>query len=206
MTREEWLQHAVELIDTEIFNGDLDILNHKFQVNCGICPGKKNSYTHQPYDGEDVKLEDFFPTTISISHLIKDPYEILGNLARECVFAFFNEKGVNKRTKALFGKYYFGDPFTSFNATSTLSDKLKLIYKTLVEKYGDFPGEAVRVYPKDKKDGKKNTLTMFCPECGYEIKVTRKMHEKHGQGTPTCMCGAKMGIDYDEENKENTES
>ena len=80
MTREEWLRHAVEMIDAEIFEGDLDTINHQFQINCGNCPGKKLSSTIQPYDGENVKLEDFFPTTISISHTIKDPIDLLGNL------------------------------------------------------------------------------------------------------------------------------
>ena len=105
MTREEWLTKAVELIDIEVFKGDLDTINHKFQINCGICPGKKLSTTIQPYDGEDVKLDDFFPTTISINHQIKNPVEMLGILARECVFAFFNESKLNKRTKKLFDKY-----------------------------------------------------------------------------------------------------
>ena len=127
MTREEWLTRAVELIDTEVFNGDLDTINHKFQINCGICPGKKLSTTIQPYDGEDVKLEDFFPTTISINHQIKDPIEILGVLARECVFAFFNESKLNKRSKKLFEKYLFDQPYTSYNPSADLDDKINYV-------------------------------------------------------------------------------
>lgn len=206
MTREEWLRHAVEMLDTELFDGDLDILNHNFQINCGICPGKKLSHTIQPYDGENVKLEDFFPTTISIDHKIKDPVEMLGVLARECVFAFFNEKGVTKRTKKLFEKYYFEAPFTAYNPSPYLKEIINIIYKRMIAKYGEFPGETVIVYPKEKKEGKKNTILLFCPECGYEIKVSRKMHEKHGQGTPTCICGCKMGVDCEDETQENTQS
>lgn len=201
MTREEWLRHAVEMLDTELFDGDLDTINHKFQINCGICPGKKQSNTIQPYDGENVKLEDFFPTTISIDHKISDPIERLGVLARECVFAFFNEKGNNKRVKSLMEKYYFHAPFTSYNPSPYLIEILTIINTTLVKKYGEFPGETVIVYPKEKKEGKKNTLLVFCPNCDYQVKVSRKMYEKHGQGTPTCICGAKMAID--QENEEN---
>ena len=47
---------------------------------------------------------------------------------------------------------------------------------------------------------------MFCAECGYEMKTTRKMFEKHGQKLPTCVCGAKMALDLeDEEENMDTE-
>ena len=206
MTREEWLRHAVEMIDAEIFEGDLDTINHQFQINCGIVPGKKLTNTIQPYDGENVKLEDFFPTTISVCHTIKDPIELLGNLTRECIFAFFNEKKVNKRTKKLFEKYYFDAPYTSYNPSAYLQTLLDIVHKQMVAKYGEFPGETVVIYPKEKKEGKKNTLVMFCPECDYQVKVSRKMYEKYGQGTPTCVCGCKMGVDCEDENQESTES
>ena len=199
MTREEWLTKAVELIDIEVFKGDLDTINHKFQINCGICPGKKLSTTIQPYDGEDVKLDDFFPTTISINHQIKNPVEMLGILARECVFAFFNEPKLNKRTKKLFDKYMFCAPYTSYNPSEDLDYKINYVYEQLIENYGDFPGTPVVVYKKKNENTKKNTLVVFCDSCGYEMKVSRKMHEKHGQGLPTCPCGAKMGIDYGED-------
>ena len=203
MTREEWLQRAVEMLDAELFKGDLDLLNHKFQINCGICPGKKMTTTIQPYDGEDVRLEDFFPTTISVNHQISDVEEMIGWLARECVFAFFNEKSVNKRSKRLFEKYYFEAPFTSYNPSTTLVDIISLVYKKMIKEYGKFPGETVVVYPKTKKEGKKNTLVAFCPDCGYEVKVARKMYDKHGQELPTCFCGSKMAIDceYEKENQ-----
>jgi hypothetical protein len=199
MTREEWLIKAVQKIDTEIFEGDLDTLNHGFQINCGIVPGKKLTNTIQPYEGEDVKLEDFFPTTISVSHTISDPIELLTHLTRECIFAFFNEKKINERTKKLLEKYYFLAPFSSCNPSDYLKDIIAIVYKQMRAEYGEFPGSTVILYPKEKKDAKKNTLVMFCPECGYEIKVSRKMHEKHGQGMPTCVCGSKMGLDCEDE-------
>ena len=199
INREEWLKQAVYKLDVSVFNGDLDSLNHKFQITCGICPGKKLSHTIQPYDGEDVRLDDFFRTTISINHSIKDPIDILSNLARECVFAFFNESKLNKNTKKLFDKYGFEAPFTGANPSLYLNDILEGVYKEMVKEYGEFPGDTVVIHEKDKKESKKNTVLIFRPECGYEIKVTRKMHEKHGQGTPTCVCGCKMGVDYGEE-------
>ena len=203
MTREEWLRKAVEMLDAELFKGDLDLLNHNFQINCGICPGKKNTHTIQPYDGEDVKLEDFFPTTISVNHQMKDVEEMIGCLARECVFAFFGEKSVNKRAKRLFEKYYFEAPFTSYNPSTVLVDIIDLVYKKMVKDYGKFPGDPVVVYPKQKKEGKKNIFVSFCPSCGYQINISRKMYEKYGRSLPTCFCGTKMALDCEEISVDN---
>lgn len=204
MTREQWLRHAVEKLDAEIFEGDLDTINHGFQINCGIVPGKKLACTIQPYDGEDVSLADFFPTTISVSHSIKDPIEMLEQLTRECVFAFFNEKKVNKRCKKLLEKYYFEAPFTECRPSSYLKTLIQSVYKQMVKEYGEFPGQTVITYPKEKKDGKKNTVIIFCPDCGIEYKINRKKWEKNTSGLPTCGCGAKMAVDNsDEENTEN---
>lgn len=199
MTREQWLRHAVEKLDSEIFDGDLDTINHEFQINCGICPGKKLAYTIQPYDGEYVQLSDFFPTTISISHTIKDPIEMLTHLTRECVFAFFNEKKLNKRCKKLLEKYYFESPYSECNPSQYLKTLIETVYKILVKEYGEFPGQTVITYQKEKKEGKKNTVVLFCPNCGIEYKVNRKAWEKNTSGLPTCGCGSKMGLDCEDE-------
>ena len=99
ITREKWLRHAVELLDTKLFNGDLDLFNKQYQVSIGRCSGQKNSETVFPFDGEDVSLDDFFPVTMQLSWTIKDPIELLGNLALECVHAFFDEPRMGKRFK-----------------------------------------------------------------------------------------------------------
>lgn len=199
MTREQWLRHAVEKLDIEIFEGDLDTINHEFQINCGIVPGKKLTNTIQPYDGENVQLNDFFPTTISVSHTIKDPIDILINLARECVFAFFNEKTVNKRVKKLLEKYYFEAPYSECHASDYLKTLIESVHNQMVKEYGEFPGQTVIIHPKEKKEGKKNTVILFCPNCGIEYKVNRKAWEKNASGLPTCGCGAKMGVEGDNE-------
>ena len=77
----------------------------------------------------------------------------------------------------------------------------------MVAKYGEFPGKPVVIHKKEKGEkGNSNTIKMFCAECGYEMKTTRKMFEKHGQKLPTCVCGAKMALDLeDEEENMDTE-
>lgn len=205
VTREKWLRAAIEILDTRLFNGDLNVMDRQYQVSVGRCPGQKASESVQPFDGENVTLDDFFPTTIQVSWTIKDPIDMLGNLAYECVHAFFDEPKVNKRFKKLAEKYYFDTPYNKYTPTPYLKDILEETYKELKKNYGDFPGYAVVFHPKPKKEGKKNTLLMFCPNCGLEVSIKRKIWEKNGQGTCTCICGTKMGIDLSEEtNGEDT--
>lgn len=207
ITREKWLRAAIEILDTRLFNGDLNLMDRQYQVSVGRCPGQKNAESVQPYNGEDVNLDDFFPTTIQVSWTIKDPIEMLGNLAYECIHAFFDEPKVNKKFKKLAEKYYFDVPYSKYTPTVYLIDILNEVYDELVNRYGEFPGYAVVFHTKPKKEGKKSTITMFCPECGFEASVKRKIWEKNGQGTCTCICGTKMGVDLtDEQNGEGEET
>ena len=206
ITREKWLRHAVEMLDTKLFNGDLDLFNRQYQVSVGRCPGQKMSESVFPFDGEDVSLDDFFPVTMQVDWTLKDPIDMLGNLALECVHAFFDERKVNKKSKALAEKYYFDKPYNKFTPTTHLREVLEDVHKSLVKEYGEFPGYPVVFHPKPKKEGKKNTLVIFCPNCGMEYKVSRKAWEKNTNGLPTCGCGTKMGVDLTEENDAESEN
>lgn len=206
ITREKWLRHAVEMLDTKLFNGDLDLFNRQYQVSIGRCPGQKLSESVFPFDGENVSLDDFFPVTMQVDWTIKDPIDLLGNLALECIHAFFDERRVNKKFKALAEKYYFDKPYNKFTPTTVLRDILEDVHKSLVKEYGEFPGYPVVFHPKPKKEGKPNTLVLFCPNCGMEYKVNRKAWEKNTSGLPTCGCGTKMGVDLTEEGNEEEES
>lgn len=199
ITREKWLRHAVEMLDTKLFNGDLDLFNRQYQVSIGRCPGQKCSESVFPFDGEDVSLDDFFPVTMQVSWTLKDPVEMLGNLALECIHAFFDERKQTKRFKQLADKYYFEKPYSKFTPSSHLRDILEDVHTSMVKEYGEFPGYPVVFHPKPKKEGKKNTIILFCPECAMEYKVSRKMWEKNRSGFPTCGCGTKMGIDLTDE-------
>lgn len=206
ITREKWLRHAVEMLDTKLFNGDLDLFNRQYQVSIGRCPGQKMSESVFPFDGENVSLDDFFPVTMQVDWTIKDPIDLLGNLALECIHAFFDERRVNKKFKALAEKYYFDKPYNKFTPTPVLRDILEDVHKSLVKEYGEFPGYPVVFHPKPKKEGKPNTLVIFCPNCGMEYKVNRKAWEKNTSGLPTCGCGTKMGVDLTEEGNEEEKS
>ena len=199
MTREEWLIKAIEMIDDEIFNGNLGSKETKYQVSMGWTKSAKAlGETIYPYDGEDVTEEDFFPVTIHVRCDIKDPVHILGVLVHECIHAFKNIKGHGKDFKREAMRVGFEKPITQYHPSPELVSTCENIYKKL----GEFPGKAVHIH-KVEKERKTNMVIFFCPECGFEVKTNKKTFEKYGQGIPTCPCGAKMGIACD--NDENTE-
>lgn len=199
MTREEWLRHAVEEIDAVVFEGDLNLLNHDFQIACGRVQSTKLSESIQPYDGENVSIEDFFPTTININFTIKDTREMLVALTFECIHAFFEIKNTNKRFKELANKYYFEKPYKEPHPSDHLKELIIDVLDRMEKKYGKFPGKPVYFHKPEKKEGKKNTIEAMCPECGYNLKIARKVFEAHNNGLPTCVCGTKMIRVSDEE-------
>lgn len=201
---EGWLRKAVEGLDIMLFKGDLELDKHPYQISWGRCKGSKVIECIQPSDNEEITLDDFFPTTLCINFTHKSDIELLGSLALECIHAFFNEKKhTSKRFKALAAKYYFEKPYKKFNASPMLQDILEQVNQTLIDTYGEFPGKPIS-FPKKQQQTQKSTYKLFCPECGMELKVKRKMLEKHGMAMPTCACGCKFGCDMEdaEENQE----
>lgn len=197
-TREEWLREAVKLLNSQLFEGTLDLI--EYQISCSLLSGKKLGEVVFPYEGEDVKLDDFFPPTIHIDEKIKEPYKIVATLAHECIHAFMNIKKHNKAFGNAARKIGFEPPFTQFNPSNELIDTCKSIASQL----GEFPGKPVIPHAKQVKP-KTFTGVIFCPECGYELRVSEKMFKGHGEALPTCVCGAKMALDRSNEEGTNEE-
>lgn len=210
MTREEWLRLAIEKLNSNLFNGDLDLLNNPYQVSVGVTStnifNRGRTYTvFFPYDGEDPTLDDFFPVTMIVDHAIKDPVEMLEALSLACIRAFFNHKKDNKKFKKHAEDYYFEQVDKQLVASDYLKSILNGVYGVMVRNYGDYPGKAVVQHVKEKKEKErqKNTIKMFCPNCDFETKTSRKMFEKYGQKCPTCVCGTQMAVDLEDENNES---
>ena len=210
MTREEWLRLAIEKLNSNLFNGDLDLLNNPYQVSVGVTStnifNRGRTYTvFFPYDGEDPTLDDFFPVTMIVDHAIKDPVEMLEALSLACIRAFFNHKKDNKKFKKHAEDYYFEQVDKQLVASDYLKSILNGVYGVMVRNYGDYPGKAVVQHVKEKKEKErqKNTIKMFCPSCDFETKTSRKVFEKYGQKCPVCVCGTQMAVDLEDENNES---
>lgn len=205
ITHEEWLQEAVIALDARVFEGDLDILNHAFQISWGKCKGKKITETIQPGDVEDLAMDAFFPTTIVVDYKQSDPIFIMQNLAHECIKAFLGvTKG--KKFKKMAEKYYFEEPYKEVHCSAYLMDLINEAYADVVAKVGAWPGGAV-VFPTPKEKEKKiNKYTLFCPECGMELTISKKMFDKYNGALPTCACGAKFARDCEDESQTETDA
>lgn len=204
ITHEEWLQEAVTALDTKVFEGDLDLLNHAFQISWGKCKGKKITETIQPGDVEDLKLDQFFPTTIVVDYKQSDPITIMQHLTHECIKAFLGiTKG--KKFKKTAEKYYFEEPYKEVHCSAYLMDLINEAYADVVAKVGAWPGGAV-VFPVKEKVKKINKYTLFCPECGMELTISKKMFDKYNGALPTCACGSKFARDLEEESQEKEDA
>lgn len=197
-TREEWLEEAIKLLNTEVFSGDLsdDITEglKAHQVGCSLFSGNKAGDTVFPYEGEDiVGVEEFFPPTIHIDERIKEPETIVACLAHECIHCFMNIRKHNKQFGYEAKKIGFESPYTKLCVGEDLAIKCKMI----AEKLGEWPGTAIVPHKKEKK---KKTFSgkIFCPNCGWEARITEKMFKSHGEGLPTCPCGTKMALDCED--------
>lgn len=200
ITREEWLRKAVELLDSDIFGGGLDVLNHNYQIGCGWTKGNKISEVIFPYDGADVQIDDLFPNTINISFMCADPIEMLTNLAYSCIQCFYGiRRTSNRRFKTLAESFYFDAPYNKCNPSDYLIEMITNVYNKMVVRYGEFPGKAIVIRKKEREKGQKRSLKLFCPDCSYEMSITRKMYEKHNKQLPTCVCGTKMALDLEDE-------
>lgn len=203
MVREEWLRNAVELLDADLFGGGLDLLNQKYQIACGWTKGNKISEVIFPYDGADVQIDDFFPNTIHVSVTCKDPREMLANLAYSCIQCFYGIRKTNiKRFRILAESFYFNAPYSKCHPSQYLMEIIENVYQKMVVRYGEFPGKPIVIHKPEKKKGLSNTVRLFCENCGYEVKTSRKMFEKHDKKLPTCVCGSKMAQDLEDEELE----
>lgn len=207
MTREEWLRHAVEELDAKLFAGGLELLKTNYQVACGWTKGNKTAECIFPYDGPDVQLDEFFPNTMHVSVLCPDTITMLVGLAHACIQCFYGIRTTgNKQFKTLAESFYFDAPYNKPNASPYLLDIIKDVNKSLVAKYGEFPGKPVVVHKKEKKKGNSNKVVLFCPTCGYEISTTKKMWEAHEKKAPVCPCGTQMAQDLEDEESEGEDT
>ena len=204
-TREEWLKQLITSLDQRLFDGDLNLTEHKFQICSGRAKGKQWADVIQPSDNEDITLDDFFPTTITISWSLHEE-DIAKAAAWICIPAFFNvTKG--KQYKSLMDKYYFEPPFSEPHPTPYGMDLIKEALAETVKLFGHFPGKPVKIPTKPQGEKKKNKFKVFCPDCGYEFSITKKMVDKFGKITPKCpSCGCKMGFDEETDDNDNEDS
>ncbi len=202
MTREEWLLNAAVLINQEVFDSKID--TSSLQISIGKMPKSKLSDSVvQDTEKEDVSMNDFFPPQIFISAYIDEPLELLSAITHELIHVYLScspkhDKRFKNECKLIGLDKYEPDELLTGTFNNILNGFPELLPK-------EFPGTAAQFVEKQKDESKgktKNETIYFCPECGFEVKTKNKIADEH-PGTPTCVCGCKMGIANDEGEKQD---
>ena len=70
------------------------------------------------------------------------------------------------------------------------------------------PAKEEPVKEQDKKEKKKKTFSgkLFCPNCGFEVRISEKMFKDHGGQMPICPCGTHLALDCTEDPIEDDEN
>lgn len=194
-TRERWLRGAVDKINEKIFGGKLNMI--EYQITMSILPKTTLGNVVFPYNGEDVSGSDFFPPSIHINETIRNEWEIVMTIAHECIHCFMDIRNHNKRFEKEAAAIGFEKPFKSLQ----YSDDLLLTCKEIAAELGDFPGKPISIKPKGEKKNKFSGV-IFCPECGYELKIKEKIWKQYNEALPTCTCGCKMAMDLSDGEEE----
>lgn len=199
LTREQWLKHASELMQIDLFGANGYSIDAKYRVSCGL-PSKGAFSSKLRRIGEawhnsaskDGTCEIFISPTIADSELV------LSTLAHELVHVCVgNDKGhgpVFKKCATAIG--------LEGKMTATVAgEELKAWCASVVDALGRFPHAEL-----DKSEQKKQSTRMLkaaCPNgfCQYSLEnpnpyVLRGSAKVFNAGVPNCpCCGSQMEVE-----------
>lgn len=188
VTREQWLEQAVELL-TPIF-AEHDIELPAVRVSCGW-PSRGGTSTKKKVVGQcwkSIVAADGVQQIFISPAIGGDVVQMLGILMHELIHAVDDCESGHKgafgtmaRKVGLEGKL----TATIVGEESALADQLRRVRDEL----GEYPHSPLNLVMADAKKQTTRMLKVVCPEDGYTVRTTRKWLEV---GTPTCPCGEEM--------------
>lgn len=193
-TREDWLRNVVRIINQDIFQCEYD--TNGLQISIGLAKGKQNGTAlFADLNKEDVTMDDFFAPQIFISPYLDNERDIVTEVIKQLIHVYGTQS--NKRDKAyktICKQIGVGENYES--SSMDCQDLIDGCINAMKQLGFVYPGDAAKrpiVPEKDKKEKQSNKVKYFCPECLFELETSRKLAEKY-PGTPTCVCGCKMGV------------
>ena len=185
-TREQWLEKAVEALDSKLFKPKNIPLPKRIRVSVGWPAGRSDrskavGQHWKPTLSSDNHHEIFISPKIASNGL-----EVLSTLAHELVhaqvFAEYPDEGHGKNFRRVANAIGLeGDP-KDCGAGEKLRNGL---LKDFILLEGDFPSGSI-----DFSQRKKDTTRLIkaeCKACGFVIRTSRKWIEDIG--LPICKCG-----------------
>ena len=183
MTREDWLNEAITILDEQLFKPALSGLlpDRPYRVSCGFPggPGKKKGVLGQcwnPAASADATTEMY------ISPVESDPVEVLDTLTHENVHRIVGcEHGHKAVFKRLALKVGLEGKMTSTTAGPELKEKLT----SISEQLGEYPH--AKVTPGEgKKKQSTRMLKIICPDCPNIARQSHTQFMEFGLICPPC--------------------
>jgi hypothetical protein len=194
MIREDWLGQMIDLLRPD-FDKIGSPLPEKIRVSCGF-PSKSALANKARRIGEcwGVESSEDKSFQVFISPLLKENGEVAGTLVHELVHTAV---GIECKHRGAFPRTAKAIGLEGKMTATTVGEALKTRLTELIESLGEYPHARLVASNKPKTQSTRMILVKCpCPECGYQVRTTRKWLEV---GVPTCPCGTEMVAEEPEE-------
>lgn len=183
--REQWLAAAVAALTPLFVKQGYKV--PKVRVSCGW-PSSRGLSAKKPSIGEcwDAKASTDKVHQIFISPRLKKPLDSFGvvpTLVHEIAHAVV---GLKEKHNRVFLKCVRAVGLTGKATATTGSKEFLAACKPLLKKLGDYPHAQLNPSYRPTKKQTTRLVKAECPDCGYNVRVTRKWLEE--SGAPLCPC------------------
>jgi hypothetical protein len=191
MTRERWLNDAVEELKILFTEKGIDASGRKLRVSCGW-PCRRPLGKHKSI-GECHPTKTSLDGTneVFISPLLENPVQILTVLSHEMIHVLDDCRGKHKGEFVKIAKRIgLVKPWTESNPGEELEKRLNIVY----EKLGSYPHATLDPELIEKEEKKQGTrmIKATCPSCGYVIRTTKQWIDR---GLPKCgLCDVSFEV------------
>jgi len=179
MIREQWLEEATTLLDSEVFNTVGYRIPDDVKVSCGwpVSGGASRQATIGQCFSRAVSSNNV--NEIFISPKLDDAIEVLSVLAHEHIHAIDDCKSGHK---GLFRTIAKKIGLEGKMTATTASEALKVKLEEIVRKIGDYP-HAKLDYTKQIKKQSTRMIKVECSECEFSYRTSRKNIELMSNNT-----------------------
>lgn len=187
-TRENWLLVCIEKLRPDFIEVGSTIPD-KVRASCGW-PSKSGLAQKKRRIGEAWSASCSGDETfeVFISPVLKDGRLVLATLVHELVHCAV---GVEKGHKGPFKKIALAIGLEGKMTETTAGEALLKRIDVIIAEVGTYPHAELKSSNAPKKQGTR-MLLVKCPDCGYQVRTTKKWLEV---GVPTCPCSVLMEVE-----------
>ncbi len=187
-TRESWLLQCIEKLRPDFIEVGSTIPD-KVRASCGW-PSKSGLAQKKRRIGEAWSASCSGDETfeVFISPVLKDGRLVLATLVHELVHCAV---GVEKGHKGPFKKIALAIGLEGKMTETTAGEALLKRIDVIIAEVGTYPHAELKSSNAPKKQGTR-MLLVKCPDCGYQVRTTKKWLEV---GVPTCPCSVLMEVE-----------